>query len=159
MALATTLLAACDEPAKAPPPMPSPPQTEPAPAPVGPGKSAEPHATADPVVVERAVPKVDKDKVAIAPPRRQQVAAEIAEAPQLPPVQLDLRLPKETVERLASHEPREGLPEQALLPPLFLEKPIEPGPFQLNGRLITNDRDDDYWQSVEGAELQIEFRN
>ena len=61
-----------------------------------------------------------------------------------------------TLRSLATtHQPSRRLD----LPPLFVEKPAEPGPYQLNGRLITNDRVDDYWDSVEGAELQIEFRN
>ncbi|QKE65708.1 hypothetical protein HNE05_10030 [Aquipseudomonas campi] len=77
----------------------------------------------------------------------------------LPPAKLDLRLPAELVEQMELGEPLQELPEQPLLPPLFGEKPTEPGPFQLNGRLITNDQSEDYWDSVEGAELQFEFRN
>jgi hypothetical protein len=28
----------------------------------------------------------------------------------------------------------------------------------LHGKLITNERDDDYFESIEGAQLQFEFR-
>lgn len=84
--------------------------------------------------------------------------AKPAAAEPLPPLKLDLRLPAELVEQMA-FEPLEELSAEPLLPPLFVEKPAEPGPFQLNGRLITNDQNEDYWDSVEGAELQFEFRN
>lgn len=45
-----------------------------------------------------------------------------------------------------------------LLPPMFGDKDKTEGPFQLNGKLITNERGDDYWESVEGAQLQFEFK-
>lgn len=85
-------------------------------------------------------------------------APPVAKPQPLPQVKLDLRLPAELVEQM-EFEPLEELPAEPLLPPLFVEKPSEPGPFQLNGRLITNDQNVDYWDSVEGAELQFEFRN
>lgn len=73
---------------------------------------------------------------------------------------LDLSLPKHLVDEL---EPRvkqkqEQHADQPLLPPMFVEKPSEQSPYQLNGKLITNQREEDYWRSVEGAELQIEFK-
>jgi len=48
--------------------------------------------------------------------------------------------------------------ESTLLPPLFTEKVEPDSPFQLNGKLISNERDGDYWQSIEGAQLQFEFK-
>ena len=73
---------------------------------------------------------------------------------------LDLQLPPELVEQVQPDAPAEEITAPALLPEMFAEKPKEPGPFELNGRLITNerDKDQDYWNSVEGAELQFKFR-
>lgn len=45
-----------------------------------------------------------------------------------------------------------------LLPPLFVEKTAPSSPFQLHGKLITSERGDDYFESVEGAQLQFEFK-
>lgn len=77
----------------------------------------------------------------------------VAPKPQAP---LDLSLPAEVFEPLQPLEPLDESPA-TLLPPLFVEK-TEPSPFQLNGKLITNERSDDYWDSLEGAELQFEFK-
>jgi hypothetical protein len=41
---------------------------------------------------------------------------------------------------------------------MFGEKPEVQSPFQISGRLINNERVDDYWDSIEGAEVQFEFR-
>lgn len=121
---------------------------------------------------------VEKQAVASPPP-----AARVAEAPQVrvssptsearpkvaspeastavkapPKTKLDLSLPPELVEQLQA-EDRGTEPALApLLPSLFEEKRPVVNPFQLNGRLITNERDEDYWNSVEGAEVQFEFR-
>lgn len=88
-------------------------------------------------------------------------AAKVSPQEKLPPVRLDLKLPPELVEQLQPDEPPEEAGSPPLLPELFVEKPKEPGPFELNGRLITNEREKDegYWNSVEGAELQFKFRN
>ncbi|WP_043310190.1 hypothetical protein [Pseudomonas sp. ML96] len=88
-------------------------------------------------------------------------AAKVSTREQLPPVRLDLRLPPELVEQLQPDEPFDDAAPAPLLPEMFVEKPTEPGPFELNGRLITNEREksDNYWDSVEGAELQFKFRN
>lgn len=71
---------------------------------------------------------------------------------------LDLSLPKHLVDELEPRVKDEPHIDPPLLPPLFVEKPPEQSPYQLNGKLITNQREDDYWRSVEGAELQIEFK-
>jgi hypothetical protein len=70
---------------------------------------------------------------------------------------LDLSLPAEALQSLPQQEPFNDQPS-SLLPPLFAEKPLPEGPFQLNGKLITNERGDEYWHSVEGAQLQFEFK-
>ncbi len=81
----------------------------------------------------------------------------------LPALKLDLRLSPELVDQLQPEVSLEVEPEKpALLPELFVEKLKKSSPFELNGRLITNDYGDkteDYWYSIEGAELQFKFRN
>ncbi|MDH0893775.1 MULTISPECIES: hypothetical protein [unclassified Pseudomonas] len=153
--LALGLLAACDEPPKPPSEAPRK-QAE-----ARPEKSAP---TPPPPAAKKAEEK-PAPKPAPAPPKptkpAPKPAAKSAVSPAvkvpLPPVKLDLHLPEELVQGLEPGEPVE--PPKPVLPPMFMEKPTKPGPYQLNGRLITNDRGDDYWDSVEGAELQIEFRN
>ncbi|WP_448681934.1 translation initiation factor 2 [Pseudomonas nicosulfuronedens] len=83
----------------------------------------------------------------------------------LPPVKLDLRLPKEMVRQLEPDESVSELDEEKpLLPPMFGEKTGQ-SPFQVGGRLISrepNEREnnDDSWHSdIRGAELQFQFRN
>ncbi|WP_341305095.1 hypothetical protein [Pseudomonas sp. TMP25] len=71
------------------------------------------------------------------------------------PIDLSLRL--EVFDPLQPLQPLNDL-STPLLPPLFAEKVDEQDGFQLNGKLITNDNGDDYWQSVEGAQLQFEFK-
>ena len=71
------------------------------------------------------------------------------------PIDLSLRL--EVFDPLQPLQPLNDL-STPLLPPLFAEKVDEQDGFQLNGKLITNDNGDNYWQSVEGAQLQFEFK-
>ena len=169
------LLAACDEPPKPPVPVPEPPKIEPAPAksssaesaavaasklvpetlPVAPPRPQPEPATAG----ERAAPPDKAPNVARVIPKPAESAA-VKGKPRLEPLpeKLDLRLPKELVENLDPGKPQEKRPDEGLLPPLFVDKQNQPSPYQINGRLITNDREQDYLDSVEGAELQIEFR-
>jgi hypothetical protein len=156
--------------------VPEPPKTESPPAKAQPAESADPPSVVSnklvpeklPVAVpkpqsetaeavERAAPPDKAPAVARVIPKAAEKAA--TKEPKLEPLpeKLDLRLPKELVETLEP-VPQEQQPEQGLLPPLFVEKQNQPGPYQINGRLITNDREHDYLDSVEGAELQIEFR-
>ncbi|WP_318960724.1 hypothetical protein [Pseudomonas sp.] len=71
---------------------------------------------------------------------------------------LDLSLPPDLFETLQVLVAPDELPSPALLPPLFRAEETSESPFQLNGKLITNERGDDYWNSLEGAELQFEFK-
>ncbi|XQE68681.1 hypothetical protein ACOAPY_08995 [Pseudomonas sp. P3C3] len=169
LGLVVTLLAACDQ-------APAPPKPTPAPEPAAPAVE-QPKVPAPPAEVERTVeakpeqpPEAPRQepRVRAAPPDKAPVEARVLPKPAqkpapkvepLSPAALDLRLPDELVQRLELGAPLELTEREPLLPPLFVEKPAEPSPYQLNGRLITNDRVDDYWDSVEGAELQIEFRN
>ena len=73
------------------------------------------------------------------------------------PAPLDLSLHTHVFDPLQPLEPLLDL-STPLLPPLFVEKTEPSSPFQLHGKLITNERDDDYFESIEGAQLQFEFR-
>ena len=75
-----------------------------------------------------------------------------------PAAALDLSLHPNVFDPLQPLEPINDL-STPLLPPLFGETVQPESPFQLNGKLITNERDEDYWQSVEGAQLQFEFKH
>jgi hypothetical protein len=71
---------------------------------------------------------------------------------------LNLSLNPNVFDPLKPYDQDDTQPEK-LLPPLFEEKPAPESPFQLNGKLITNDNiQGDYWDSVEGAQLNFEFK-
>lgn len=170
LALSLTLLSllACDQsPVPRPAPPPKPPKTESAkqlpvvpvapevePAPVKPAMLAKP--VEPPVPAIQPVAKLAAPAVVAKPKPKPPASASkpVAPAPQAP---LDLSLPAEVFEQLQPLEPLDDLPS-TLLPPLFVEKTKPTSPFQLNGKLITNERSDDYWESLEGAELQFEFK-
>jgi hypothetical protein len=160
------LLAACDEPPTSPKPVPASPEIEPATNPAG--ESSVVAATAPAALAKSVMPQSQADvrlmpagKLPLAPVNRAKADKDRVPSvnPQPPTVRLDLRLPAELVEQMELDEPLAELPSEPLLPPLFGERPAEPGPFQLNGRLITNEQSKDYWDSVEGAEMQFEFRH
>lgn len=118
---------------------------------------------AKPKPVEPAPPaKVVENKPV--PPAKPPVAAKPkpAAAPQAKPAEpesklaLDLSVPQELFEQALESETRDEL--SPLLPPMFGEKPEAESPFQISGRLISNERVDDYWDSIEGAEVQFEFK-
>jgi len=82
----------------------------------------------------------------------------------LPKARLDLSLPTDMVKNL---EPEVGDPStrrKPLLPAMFTEKPeTSDSPFQLNGRLISNEMQlqlrNDSRHDVEGAAIEFQFRN
>ncbi|WP_236198640.1 hypothetical protein [Pseudomonas pseudonitroreducens] len=82
----------------------------------------------------------------------------------LPPVKLDLRLPKDLVHELQADDPITVTEDKPILPPMFGEKTGQ-SPFEVGGRLIQrepNEREanEDSWHSdIRGAELQFKFRN
>ena len=85
-------------------------------------------------------------------------AHEVAKTP-LPPAKLDLSLPHDMVEALQPPG-KVLLPKrEPLLPSMFGEKP---GPFQLNGRLLSNEMQlplrNQERNEVEGAALDFEFK-
>lgn len=158
-ALALLLLAGCDKEPPAPPKAPpAPPPITLAPEPVVPG-AGEPAQVAPPPEPVPATPEPAPKPVSPPPAPANATPPEppSVKAP-LPKAKLDLSLPSELVEQVQPGDATDALPEQPLLPQMFVEKPLPESPFQLNGKLITNEREDDYWRSVEGAELQFEFK-
>ncbi|MBB2495072.1 hypothetical protein [Aquipseudomonas ullengensis] len=163
------LLVACDDnPAPAPKPAVSPtsaPEVQPPQPPAPPArdatKPAEAAAKQAPPVLPALGSQVVKDTSLPKPEdSKPKPASKVSSSKPLPPARLDLRLPPGLVEQLQPDESAEvDFSPPSLLPEMFVEKPKEPGPFELNGRLITNDRTENYWDSVEGAELQFKFRN
>ncbi|MGE7958060.1 translation initiation factor 2 [Pseudomonas sp. NPDC089530] len=88
-------------------------------------------------------------------------ASEVAKMP-LPSAKVDLRLPPEMVKQLQPIGTVD-LPKRApLLPPMFGEKPKQDSPFQLNGRLLTNEMQlqlrNEERRDIEGAALDFEFK-
>ncbi|MGB5958657.1 hypothetical protein [Pseudomonas sp.] len=106
---------------------------------------------------------VKKTGTSKAKPTRKPVSKAVAKP--LPKPKLDLSLPVEMVDDL---EPNVGTPSpiqrrKALLPPMFTEKPeASDSPFQLNGRLISNEMQlqlrNDSRHDVEGAAIDFEYR-
>ena len=101
-------------------------------------------ASESPVTQAKApAPEVSKPVAKVSPakpvskPARERSAVER----KLPPIKLDLSLPRELVEDLHHGEPL--VEEKPLLPPLFVEKEAKPAPFQLSGKLITNEHERD----------------
>ncbi|MGY2956423.1 hypothetical protein D884_00990 [Pseudomonas sp. URMO17WK12:I10] len=82
----------------------------------------------------------------------------------LPKTNLDLSLPTELVDNLQPNvgEPSPIRKRKPLLPPLFVEKSEADSPFQLNGRLISNEMQlqlrNDSRRDVEGAAIDFEYR-
>lgn len=169
LATALALLGACgdSEPPvpKTPPgaPVPKPPVVEPAPAEPA---ALQPKAASKPPEIEVVLPAPqptiatpDKSVPAKQPDLVIKTAPIKAEEAEVPKARLDLSLPDELVEDL---KPEEALDDahKPLLPPLFAPKPETQSPYQLSGKLITNDRlsREDYWDTVEGAQLQIEIK-
>ncbi len=179
-------LAACDDGSKAPEKKApeAPPQEQRAPAkPVKPAR-AEP-APAVPAAPKTASKKVApaaeqvaepkppaKPKPAAAPPKpasRPVAKDKLAPAKRastarldpevrkpLPSAKLDLRLPKELVQKMAPPGTEETHKPKPLLPPMFEEK--DDSDFRLNGQLLYRDRELGVSRPLEGAELQFEFR-
>ena len=80
----------------------------------------------------------------------------------LPKAKLDLRLPPDMVEKIKPVEQIEAEIRKPLLPSMFGEKPATDSPFQLNGRLLSNEMQlqlrNDSRQDVEGAAIDFEFK-
>jgi len=82
----------------------------------------------------------------------------------LPKAKLDLSLPSDMVKDLEPEVGDTSTRRKPLLPAMFTEKPeTSDSPFQLNGRLISNEMQlqlrNDSRHDVEGAAIDFEFRN
>ena len=82
----------------------------------------------------------------------------------LPKARLDLSLPTDMVKNLEPEVGDASTRRKPLLPAMFTEKPeTSDSPFQLNGRLISNEMQlqlrNDSRRDVEGAAIEFEFRN
>lgn len=96
-------------------------------------------------------------------PRAKPVSKAVAQP--LPKARLDLSLPSDMVREL---KPQVGgaapAARKPLLPAMFSDKPeADDSPFQLNGRLISNEMQlqlrNDSRKEVEGAAIEFQFRN
>jgi hypothetical protein len=111
----------------------------------------------------KAKPAASKAKPKPKPKAKAKRASKAATQP-LPKAKLDLSLPTYMVKDL---EPEVGDPStrrKPLLPAMFTEKPqTSDSPFQLNGRLISNEMQlqlrNESRHDVEGAAIDFEFRN
>jgi hypothetical protein len=84
-------------------------------------------------------------------------------ATRLPPAHLDLSLPPHMVDELVPPSQVVGLPRKGILPSMFDEKPAGDSPYQLNGRLISNEMQlqlrNDSRHEVEGAAIEFEYKH
>ncbi|MEE1920558.1 translation initiation factor 2 [Pseudomonas sp. 148P] len=81
----------------------------------------------------------------------------------LPKAKLDLSLPPDMVKGMKPVEQIEAEVRKPLLPAMFGEKPEVQSPFQLNGRLLSNEmqlqlRNESRQQEIEGAAIEFEFK-
>lgn len=81
----------------------------------------------------------------------------------LPKARLDLSLPPDLVKSMKPVEQIEAEVRKPLLPAMFGEKPETQSPFQLNGRLLSNEmqlqlRNESRQQEIEGAAIDFEFK-
>ena len=118
------------------------------------GKAAAKPATRQPAK-SKSKPK-PKAKVA-----RKPVSKAVAKP--LPKAKLDLSLPADMVDDLEPSVGNSANRRKPLLPAMFTEKPqSDDSPFQLNGRLISNEMQlqmrNDSRRDVEGAAIDFEFR-
>ncbi|MCP1497291.1 hypothetical protein J2Y86_001998 [Pseudomonas migulae] len=128
-----------------------------------PEKPATSTASKKAAPVKKAAPaKKNVAKAKKRPPiaSKSKPASEVVKT-QLPPVDLDLSLPEEMAEEL---KPVGTVPlprHDAVLPQMFGEK-AGSSPFQLNGRLISNEMKlqlrNEERRDVEGAALEFEFK-
>jgi len=95
-------------------------------------------------------------------PRNKRKTADKGVTKPLPKAKLDLSLPPGMVEKLEPDVDDAPLAHKPVLPAMFTEKPATDSPFQLNGRLISNEMDlqlrNDSRRDVEGAAIDFEFR-
>lgn len=121
--------------------------------------SVKPHATKPAVSAKQAAAQ---KKSSAASKSKSKSARRSAKKP-LPAAKLDLSLPPDMVRQL---KPLGTVPMPAhkpLLPNMFGDKTAQDSPFQLNGRLISNEmglqlRNEARQNEIEGAALEFEFK-
>ncbi|WP_313512860.1 hypothetical protein [Pseudomonas sp.] len=161
------LLAACDSGDKpaGPPNEPTKPKPITQVEPAAPRKEPQPPMATKPVVADRSEAKPVEEAPAPAAPvvkskgKAQDKAEDTpSEEVSLAKPKLDLSLPRELVESLEpeSKQKVKGASESGLLPPMFADKENDQQPFQLSGRVISNEIERN--SGIEGAELQFHFR-
>jgi hypothetical protein len=112
----------------------------------------------EPVANQPVKPSAPEPKPAAVAQAKPKPAVVVREPePAEPKAPLDLSLHTHVFDPLQPLAPLSDL-STPLLPPMFGDKDKTEGPFQLNGKLITNEHGDDYWESVEGAQLEFEFK-
>lgn len=127
--------------------------------------SVKPHATkpaAKPAVSAKQAAAQKKSSAASKSKSKSKSARRSAKKP-LPAAKLDLSLPPDMVRQL---KPLGTVPMPAhkpLLPNMFGDKTAQDSPFQLNGRLISNEmglqlRNEARQNEIEGAALEFEFK-
>jgi hypothetical protein len=130
---------------------------------------------APPVQVRAPQPPDKIQRLQVAKPQTpaQKKASDAVKQAKVAKPQLNLHLPKDAVQKLqpevaafGASEPAPSTTETpALLPQMFAEKPGGQSPFEVGGRVITNDRSRDQdkdaglLDTVDGAELQFKFRH
>lgn len=138
--------------------------------PMGQAMAAEPAAKVQAKPATKAQGKPAAKAPAKAKPKAQAKAkpkarpASKAVAKPLPKAKLDLSLPKGMVNKLEPDVGDAPVVRKPLLPSMFPTKPeSDSSPFQLNGRLISNEMQlqmrNDSRRDVEGAAIDFEFRN
>jgi len=130
----------------------------------GVAQAAQPAAQAQQgKAVQKAPAKPAKKQPAKARPKAARKPVSKAVAKPLPKARLDLSLPAEMVNDLEPNVGSSATRRKPLLPAMFTEKPqSDDSPFQLNGRLISNEMQlqmrNDSRRDVEGAAIDFEFR-
>lgn len=123
--------------------------------------SVKPHATKPAVSAKQAAAQ-KKSSAASKSKSKSKSVRRSAKKP-LPSAKLDLSLPPDMVRQL---KPLGTVPMPAhkpLLPNMFGDKTAQDSPFQLNGRLISNEmglqlRNEARQNEIEGAALEFEFK-
>lgn len=131
--------------------------TEPVQKPVEPPvqvPAEEPPAEVQPLVEEEVAPSTPK-KAAERVKADKKVQKMVQKAPK---TKLDLSLPPELTAQLNAEDQaaEDGL--APILPAFFEEKKPITNPFQLSGKLLTGEAGTEFSNSVEGAQLEFEFR-
>lgn len=133
---------------------------KPAPQPESPAAQAEAPAAQpeavepEPQSAQKSLPAEPKKAAQRAKPEKAQ--NKVAHTP--PKTKLDLSLPPELAAALDAEDKAATDGAPPILPSFFEEPKSSLNPFQVSGKLLTGELGSEYWNAVEGAELQFEFR-